>query len=115
MKIYQGEPLRGKINIKDGDAYLPSLEGVSLDAALVSSNGFIVKRWSTEDGTITVGQENIGGSAVGYAEFSASGNVTKKMDCGMYTIVVARIFEDGKAIGVARDAVHVSRSALGRL
>lgn len=115
MKIYQGEPLGGKINIKDGDAYLPSLEGVSLDAALVSSRGIIVRRWSTEDGTITVGQETIDGQTVGYAAFSASGNVTKKMDGGAYTIEVAKVLEDGKAIGVAREAVLVLRSAIGRL
>lgn len=114
MEIYQGEPLGGKIHIKEDGAFLPSLEGVTIKALLAAPNGAVVRRWSTEDGTITIGTEELEGQTVGYGAFSMPGADTANLRAGRYRMEIARYFENEPAIGVANDVVLVRESIIGR-
>lgn len=108
MKIYQGEPIGFKFNIKDDDgSYLPSLAGMRFEALLAFMETKIVKTWNTENGTISIGVETIDGVQRGYASFSVSGTETAEYKVGNYLVELAKVLEDGRAIGKVCCAIRV--------
>lgn len=112
MKIYQGEPLGAKINVKNDDgSYVTSLAGYVIEAMLVGECENVAS-WSTEGGTITIGQEVVEQVTRGYAAFSSNGTATANWQPGTYCLEVAKVLSDGRAIGVAKHVVEVLPSRI---
>lgn len=113
MKIYQGEPLSFKLNAKDDEgAYIPSFEGLTFEALLKNTYGKKVRAWSTEDGTIKLGTETIGEATAAYASFFMDGSATAELGVGKYTLEVAKVLSNGRAIGVACEIVNVCEALI---
>lgn len=103
MKIYQGEPIGFKFNAKNDDrTYVPSFEGMRIEALLASEEQKVVKTWSTDDGSISIGVETAGTVEKAYAAFSVSGAETAEYKPGLYTLEIAYALsgdDGGRAIG----------------
>lgn len=118
MNIYQGEPLGARINVKnDEGTYVTDLTGYVLEAMLVSGCDNVAS-WSTQNGTISIGQETVTIEGVsvtrGYAAFSAAGSVTAGWQPDTYCLEVAKVLSDGRAIGVARHLLEVLPARIRR-
>ena len=108
MKIYQGEPIGFKLNIKDDEGgYLPSLEGMSFEALITNGTQKGTRTFSTGDGSIELGVETEGGVERGYASFGLSGEQTAELMPGNYTFEIAKVLEGGRAIGIEHGMVGV--------
>lgn len=107
-EIFQGEPIGGVLNVKDdADNYLPSLEGYNLEIMMYDSSGKVVKQFSTEDRSISIGVETVDDKQRGYASFSMSGAETSELKTGHYTIELARRIDNGRGIGQLVGIINV--------
>lgn len=112
MEIYQGEPLGFKINIKgDDDVYLPSLEGIRLEALVANQYKSVVAKWSTDNG-MDIGVETIDGRNAGYVVFGLRGTQTAELKKGTYTMELAKVVDDGRAIGVLQSVVIINEALI---
>lgn len=108
MKIYQGEPIGFKINVKNDDGgYLPSLEGMSFEALLTNGTQKGTRSFSTEDGSIELGVETTATGEKGYASFGLTGTETAELCPGNYTFEIAKVLEGGRAIGIEHGLVGI--------
>lgn len=107
MNVYQGEPLNFKLTIKDDTgAYLPSLSGLTLEALIKNSyDNVTIKTWSTAGSTITIGTYTEEGTTIGYASFGLTASETKNL-CGDFSMELAKVLADGRAIGLV---IHIVR------
>lgn len=116
MDIYQGEPIGFKFNIKQdgGQGYLPSLEGMHLEALIASENNKAIKTWTTDDGSINIGIETVEGIPKGFASFSVSGLETADYKVGKYTLEIAYVLEseDGRAIGKLTSSITIKPAVI---
>lgn len=117
MQIYQGEPITFKINQKTTDSsgeehYVASFEGYVFEALMKDSAKKIIKTWSTEDETVTIGTETVGGETAAKASWLLTGAETASLREGLYSIELARIINNGRGIGIASDAVQIKEALI---
>lgn len=97
----------------DEGTYVTDISSYRLEALLTYNNGPKVKGWSSEEGTITfdsVAVPNVGRKGV--AIFRLTGEESAALDAGLYSLELARVFPDGRAIGVLSAAVEISRAQI---
>lgn len=112
FQIYRGEPLGSTILAIDGEEKRASWESEVFEALLVDRFGKVLKTWSTESGTIELGTVTIDDEQVAYARFGADGKFTAKLGPGQYTLEVANVFDDDRAIDKKVDIIEVLDCAI---
>lgn len=113
MNIYQGEPVGFKMNAKDDEGhYIPSFEGTEYEALLKDSGGEKICTWSTKAGSIEHGTETIKDKTAGWLSFFLDGKQTAKLATGMYSLEVAKVIDNGRAIGVMKEIINVRNAVI---
>lgn len=118
MEIYQGEPIRFKINQKEisgtpaEEHYIPSFSGYEFEALMKDSANRVIMTWKTSDESIIIGQETIGDETAAYASWGMSSAETAELNVGLYSVEIARIIDANRGIGIASDVVRIKESLI---
>ncbi|MCQ2137893.1 MAG: hypothetical protein MJY60_04225 [Bacteroidales bacterium] len=112
VTIYQGEPLTTTIADKIDDVYVEDLSSYQLEALMRDAGSTVIKKWSSRQGTISFDQVPAGDTVKGVAYFGLRGDETAPMKPGYYTLEMARVFPDGRAIEILTEVICVKAAAI---
>lgn len=116
ITINQGEPMGFELNAKnDEEQYVSSFEGESYEAMLTDECKHLVRGWSTEKGTITMGQRTQGGETIAYLSWSMNGMETSKLPQGEYSLEIAKVIDgdvEGRGIGILNRIILVKNARI---
>lgn len=110
VNIYQGEPFNAVIVDKDGDSYVDDLSDYHFEALLHDRYNRLEKSWPVED--IIYTQVTVEGEVRGMATFGMTGTETAALLPQPYTLEVARVFADGRAIAVLQGIINIKPAVI---
>lgn len=111
VNIYQGEPVNATIVDKDAQGnYVEDLSDYHFEALMHDKYNRLVKSWATTD--ITYTQVTVDEEVRGMALFGMTGTETAELFPQPYTLEVARVFSDGRAIAVLSGIIDVKPAVI---
>ena len=111
VTIYQGEPINATIvDVDEHGTYVDDLSDYHFEAVLRDKYNRVVKSWPEAD--ITYTQVVVEEETRGMALFGMSGTETAELFPQPYTLEVARVFSDGRAIAVLSNIIDVKPAVI---